>query len=866
MKKLIIFILLFTGVVTASTFKNSFTIGKDFTGDISLWFSNKGSIKYNDTDDKLQFSHNGTDFQNIGSGGGGVNYFPGGDADAGKASDWTTGNSAVFGASGTVSGTFVQSSTAGDLIDHDGKKVWKYTQASGSLNDWLMSPVITLPRLVDQQGLTIAYSKLYQYDGDDDDISVRVLCSTDSSILLGPNDDSGLYKDSTKATGAVNVPSSCLAIKFGIQVTALNDTKILLFDDIQINSDPFVYKNLINSQYIHYDGHAGFGSTNTMVPYFTNPRTNKGENLLTVTNDSANGFQITANRNNVNVTIHYSAKKATAGGAHGLSINSTQLSSTINSITDANRIAIDIDDVNRGGVASASVTLNSGEFINPHTDSGAMGSVAFHSITIVAFAEAEHVIHATTNSGVDSIISLREPNGTGSTNIRVRRFKDIVENKGSALTLTQSATLGDFVTVNELGLYTITYNDEFDAGNSLGVSKNSTELSTNIATINKIHRLCMATASAGSDAESCSITVTLVKGDVIRAHTSASTAGQGKQAHFSISKHASAPFVVVPLSETATMKGWTDYPLVIGAVTTAPTYGTVLANKASWRRVGDTMEIQFNFRQNTAGTAGSGTYLFPLPSGYTLDSSKMETTANNEVVVGHGVVSNKVAGLGSASRIITVNPHTSTALSVSNHDATSTFAKVGSGAIAMSEAQWMISFTARVPITGWSMGTGVVIGKFAKVLVGYLEDRKTSGTTGGQNSGDNSIFQRTLNNSYGDFSIFGTLTSNKFTLEKGTYDIEISCPAYNVVLHQCFLYQGGTNIKDGQSATTGVLGGDTGSRSKVFHTVTITVSTEYEVKHWMNQSRTHGFGKFANGTANPQNWEIYTTVKITKRL
>ena len=80
--------------------------------------------------------------------------------------------------------------------------------------------------------------------------------------------------------------------------------------------------------------------------------------------------------------------------------------------------------------------------------------------------------------------------------------------------------------------------------------------------------------------------------------------------------------VGVPISD------WNDFPSVavgtlITATTTNPTYGTVVTNKAKWRRVGDSMEIFWQHSESTSGSSGSGTYLFNLPSGYQIDSSKI---------------------------------------------------------------------------------------------------------------------------------------------------------------------------------------------------------------------------------------------------
>ena len=72
--------------------------------------------------------------------------------------------------------------------------------------------------------------------------------------------------------------------------------------------------------------------------------------------------------------------------------------------------------------------------------------------------------------------------------------------------------------------------------------------------------------------------------------------------------------------------GWKEYSLVIDATTTAPGLtGTIVQNKAFYRQIGDSLEIMYSLHQSTAGTAGSGTYLFPLPTGFTIDTNKIGT-------------------------------------------------------------------------------------------------------------------------------------------------------------------------------------------------------------------------------------------------
>lgn len=73
---------------------------------------------------------------------------------------------------------------------------------------------------------------------------------------------------------------------------------------------------------------------------------------------------------------------------------------------------------------------------------------------------------------------------------------------------------------------------------------------------------------------------------------------------------------------------WQDLPSVaagtwIKATTTNPTFGTIVKNKGMWRRNGGNLEIEWDFRQSSAGTAGSGTYLLDISGlSLTIDTAK----------------------------------------------------------------------------------------------------------------------------------------------------------------------------------------------------------------------------------------------------
>jgi hypothetical protein len=66
-----------------------------------------------------------------------------------------------------------------------------------------------------------------------------------------------------------------------------------------------------------------------------------------------------------------------------------------------------------------------------------------------------------------------------------------------------------------------------------------------------------------------------------------------------------------------------EYALTIGATTTAPTKGTVVHDKAVFVRFGSLLVLQYTFEQSAVGVGGDGDYLFPLPPGLQIDTSKV---------------------------------------------------------------------------------------------------------------------------------------------------------------------------------------------------------------------------------------------------
>lgn len=78
---------------------------------------------------------------------------------------------------------------------------------------------------------------------------------------------------------------------------------------------------------------------------------------------------------------------------------------------------------------------------------------------------------------------------------------------------------------------------------------------------------------------------------------------------------------------------WTSYTQTIKGATSDPTKGTVTVDNARYRVLGNSIEIYYVYVQTAAGSgaAGSGSYYFPLPNSYTLDTTALNASTDSEV-------------------------------------------------------------------------------------------------------------------------------------------------------------------------------------------------------------------------------------------
>jgi hypothetical protein len=124
-----------------------------------------------------------------------------------------------------------------------------------------------------------------------------------------------------------------------------------------------------------------------------------------------------------------------------------------------------------------------------------------------------------------SEVYVQTANGYGATNTKIRRFTTVQTNIGTAITYADSSNNGASFTINETGLFGISYSDQFNTGGALGISKNSSQLTTGITSITASDRMGVISTSGSGFGQCLSFQINLAAGDVIRAHTNADASG-----------------------------------------------------------------------------------------------------------------------------------------------------------------------------------------------------------------------------------------------------------------------------------------------------------------------------------------------------
>jgi hypothetical protein len=165
----------------------------------------------------------------------------------------------------------------------------------------------------------------------------------------------------------------------------------------------------------------------------------------------------------------------------------------------------------------------------------------------------------------DSYVRMDGGNGWGSTATRTRRFSNVRDNLGTAVTINDSATDGTIFVIKEAGLYDLSYSDSFSGAVDMAITKNSSNPAGAPSTLALGELLCISSSATASYVETTSTQAYLNVGDLIRCQSSSASAGVSYGPRVSISKVGKpnvtgvnvTPFVNIPQpeNEVITFKG-----------------------------------------------------------------------------------------------------------------------------------------------------------------------------------------------------------------------------------------------------------------------------------------------------------------------
>lgn len=190
------------------------------------------------------------------------------------------------------------------------------------------------------------------------------------------------------ANGGTNASTSTAAINGLLPSQSGNSGKVLTSNGTNVTWGTASVGSS-NWKYHHFNTFAGYGATDTKIPYFTNTDDSASNaNVYSITtNNSTNGLSITVNSSIAEVCIGFTCQSDASANICGISVNSTQLTTTIESISVNHRKAMDYargSSTVPNGNAFWCGRASSGDVIRPHTSGNATGASSEWAFSIFA--------------------------------------------------------------------------------------------------------------------------------------------------------------------------------------------------------------------------------------------------------------------------------------------------------------------------------------------------------------------------------------------------------------------------------------------------------------------------------------------------
>ena len=170
-----------------------------------------------------------------------------------------------------------------------------------------------------------------------------------------------------------------------------------------------------------------------------------------------------------------------------------------------------------------------------------IGKIVSTQATAGTWATSPALVSPTAEKSAWGQIYLYNANGYGSTATKIRKYNSVVDQSNGYMTLTQSATNGDSITINKAGVYYVSALDGTTSGSQsggcVGFTVDASSLTTNLTSLNyETGNRCQQFIPPSSPAtpQNCSNALYLYEGQILRNHSDGNNNSSGRETFFTI--------------------------------------------------------------------------------------------------------------------------------------------------------------------------------------------------------------------------------------------------------------------------------------------------------------------------------------------